>query len=94
MAGEPAKIVVTGSQNKVKADRGSVVIITADIVDSRGIHVQAPIIQLNGTLTGPATLVGPSVYESDINKHHEIDGVWYMEMPVSNVIRSTGKPVD
>jgi hypothetical protein len=92
MAGEPAKIVVTGSQNKVKADRGSVVIITADIVDSRGIHVQGANNSIKWTLTGPATLVGPSVYESDINKHHEIDGVWYMEMPVSNVIRSTGKP--
>ena len=92
MAGEPAKIVVTGSQHKIKADRGSVVIITADIVDSRGIHVQGANNAIKWTLTGPATLVGPSDYESDINKHHEIDGVWYMEMPISNVIRSTGKP--
>jgi beta-galactosidase len=92
MAGEPAKMVVTGSQNKIKADRGSVVIITADIVDSRGIHVQGANNAIKWTLTGPATLVGPSVYESDINKHHENDGVWYMEIPVSNVIRSTGKP--
>jgi hypothetical protein len=92
MAGEPAKIVVTGSQHKIKADRGSVVIITADIVDFRGIHVQGANNAIKWTLTGPATLVGPSVFESDINKHHEIDGVWYMEMPISNVIRSTGKP--
>jgi beta-galactosidase len=92
MAGEPVKIVVNGSQNKIKADRGSVVIITADIVDSRGIHIQGSNNTIKWTLSGPATLVGPSVYESDIHKHHEKDGVWYMEMPVSNVIRSTGKP--
>jgi len=92
MAGDPAKIVVTGSQDKIKADRGSVVIITADIVDSRGIHVQGANNTIKWTLSGPATMVGPSIYESDINKHHEMDGVWYMEMPVSNVIRPTGKP--
>ena len=92
MAGEPAKIVVTGSQNKIKADRGSVVIITADIVDSKETHVQGANNTIKWTLSGPATLVGPSIYESDINKHHEMEGVWYMEMPVSNVIRSTGKP--
>ena len=51
-----------------------------------------PITRLKWTLSGPATLVGPSVYESDINKGQEMEGVWYMDMPVSNVIRSTGKP--
>jgi beta-galactosidase len=92
MAGKPAKIVVTGSHNKIKADRGSVAIITADIVDSKGIHVQGSNNTIKWSLSGPATLAGPSMYESDINKHHEAEGVWYMEMPVSNVIRSTGKP--
>jgi hypothetical protein len=92
MAGEPAKIIVTGSQNNIKADRGSVVVITVDIADSRGTHVQGANNTIKWTLSGPATLAGPSIYESDINKHHEMEGVWYMEMPVSNVIRSTGKP--
>ncbi|MGC1392196.1 MAG: sugar-binding domain-containing protein [Bacteroidales bacterium] len=92
MPGIPAKIVITGSKSKIKADRGSVVIITADIVDSRGIHVGGANNTIKWTLSGPATLVGPSTFESDINKHHVVEGVWYMEMPVSNVIRSTGKP--
>jgi hypothetical protein len=43
-------------------------------------------------VTGPASFAGPQVYETDINKHHETQGTWYMDMPVSNVIRSTGKP--
>jgi beta-galactosidase len=92
MCGEPAKIVVTGSQNKIKAGRGAVVIVSADIVDLKGIHVQGADNTIKWTLSGPATLVGPSIYEPDINKHNETDGVWYMDMPVSNIIRSTGKP--
>ena len=92
MSARPAKIVLKGSQTKIEADRGSVVIITADILDSKGNHVYGANNTIKWTLSGPATLVGPSVYESDINKHHMLDGVWYMDMPVSNVIRSTGKP--
>jgi beta-galactosidase len=92
MAGEPAKIVLRGSQKKIVADRGSVVIITADIVDSQGIHVYDENNTVKWTLSGPATLVGPSVYESDINKVQEREGVGYMDMPVANIIRSTGKP--
>jgi|WetSurMetagenome_2_1015567.scaffolds.fasta_scaffold25973_1 beta-galactosidase len=92
MAERPAKIVLTGSHNKIWADRGSVVIITADIKDSHGNHVYGANNTLKWTLTGPATLVGPSIYETDINRRQMQDGVWYMDMPVSNVIRSTGKP--
>ena len=92
MAERPAKIVLSGSQNKITADRGTVVIVTADILDSHGNHVYGANNTIKWTLSGPATLVGPSFYESDINKHGMMDGVWYMDMPVSNVIRSTGKP--
>jgi beta-galactosidase len=92
MAGEPAKIVLKGSHAKITADRGSVAIITADIVDFKGNHVYGATNTVTWKVSGPATFVGPSVYETDINKHEEMDGVWYMDMPVSNVIRSTGKP--
>jgi len=92
LAGDPAKIILTSSQTKIIADRGSVVIITADIVDSKGNHVYGANNSVKWSISGPATLVGPAAYESDIDKHHEMEGVWYMDMPVSNVIRSTGKP--
>ena len=91
MAGEPARLILTSSQKKIPADRGSVSIITADIVDSKGNHVYEANNTIKWSLTGPAVFVGPSEYESDINKHHAMEGVWYMDMPVSNVIRSTGK---
>ncbi len=92
MAGEPAKILLKGSVQKLDADRGSVAIITADIVDSKGNHVYGATNPVKWSVSGPATFVGPTVYESDIDKHHELEGVWYIDMPVSNVIRSTGKP--
>ena len=92
MAGRPAKIVLSGSQNKIPADISSVSIVRADIVDTWGNHVYGANNTVKWTVTGPAVLAGPSVYESDINHHHSLEGVWYMDMPVSNVIRSTGTP--
>ncbi|MDP4292675.1 MAG: DUF4982 domain-containing protein, partial [Bacteroidota bacterium] len=88
MAGEPNKIVLTASHKKLVASRSSVAIITADIVDADGIHVYGATNTVKWTVTGPAKLVGPSVYESDINKHEEMDGEMYTDMPVSNVIRA------
>lgn len=92
MAGDPAKIVLKGSAQKIKAERGSVVIITADITDAEGNHVYGATNTVKWTLSGPASLVGPDLYQSDINKTGSMEGVWYMDMPVSNVIRSSGKP--
>ena len=92
MAEDPARIVLKSSVLKFIADRSSVAIVTADIVDSKGNHIYGATNTAKWSVSGPATLVGPSVYESDINRHHEMEGVWYMDMPVSNVIRSTGKP--
>jgi beta-galactosidase len=92
MAERPAKIVLTCSHNKIKADRSSVAIITADIADSKGNHVFGATNTIRWIISGPATLVGPPIYESDIKKRQMMDGVWYMDTPVSNVIRSSGKP--
>ena len=58
MAGEPARILLKGSHQKIKAERGSVAIITADIVDSKGIHVYGANNTVKWTVTGPATLAG------------------------------------
>jgi len=91
-SGEPAKIVLSGSQKKLEADRGSVAIVTADIVDSQGIHVNGAANTIKWNITGPAILAGPSVFVSDINKYDNLEGIWYVDMPVSNVLRSTGKP--
>jgi beta-galactosidase len=90
LAGKPAKILLTCSHKKIIADRASVAIITADITDSWGNHVYGAGNTIKWNVTGPATLAGPSIYESDIKKNQEKEGAWYIDMPVSNIIRSTG----
>jgi beta-galactosidase len=92
MAGEPSKIVVTASHKKINADQSSVVIIKADITDKDGNHVYGATNAVRWSVRGPATLVGPQVYESDIEKHHDMEGTMYTDMPVANVVRSDGKP--
>ncbi len=92
MAYEPAKIVLSASHQKIKADRSSVAIVKADIVDSKGTHLYGANNTIKWNISGPAVLAGPSIYESDMNRQMEKDGVWYIDMPVSNVIRSSGKP--
>ena len=88
---EPAKIILTSSHQKITADRGSVVILSADIFDSKGSRVSGATNTIKWNVSGPAKLIGPIVYESVVNTRQQTDGVWYMNMPVSNVIRSTGK---
>lgn len=92
MAGEPSKIFLKSSHERINADRASVAVITADITDSNGNHVYGATNTVKWTVTGPAGLAGHHLYESDIDRHHQMEGVWYMDMPVSNVIRSTGMP--
>ena len=89
---EPAKIILTGSHQKITADRGSVVILSADIFDSKGSRVSGATNTIKWNVSGPANTHRSSYfYESVVNKRQQTDGVWYMNMPVSNVIRSTGK---
>jgi len=91
LAGKPVKLVITGSHMKIAADRASVAIITADIVDTWGNHVYGASNTIKWNVSGPATLAGPPVYESDLERNQEMEGVWYTDMPVSNIIRSTGE---
>jgi hypothetical protein len=67
-----------------------VAIIKADIVDAQGNHIYGATNTIKWNVSGPADLVGPNVYESDINKHHQMDGTMYTDMPVANLVRSNG----
>jgi hypothetical protein len=89
---EPSKIVLTVSHKNVEADRGTVVVISAYVVDSKGNQVRSVTKTLKWFVSGPAKLIGPDIYESDITKPDEREIVRFREMPVSNMIRSTGKP--
>lgn len=86
----PSRIVLASSHKKIEADRASVVIITADVVDSDGDHVEGASNTLKWSLSGPATLVGPVRYESVSAGTDKTAFPWYTSMPVSNIIRSSG----
>lgn len=79
-SGEAVRIVLVCTTRKIPADRGSVVCVHAKIVDNKGIPVTDTDNTLKWELSGPATLVGPAIYEP------------VMDLPLSNVIRSTGQP--
>jgi beta-galactosidase len=92
MAGAPAKIILSSSHKNIKATMASVAIIKADITDASGNHINGATNTIKWRISGPATLVGPDIYESDIDKHHAMDGTMYTDMPVANIIRSDGNP--
>jgi hypothetical protein len=94
MAGKGNAIVLKSSHNSIDAKRGSLAIITADIVDASRNHIYGARPALRWEISGPATLVGPDIYTSDFDKKEELEGTLYIDAPVSNVIRSTGEPDD
>ncbi|HKK42135.1 MAG TPA: DUF4982 domain-containing protein, partial [Bacteroidales bacterium] len=92
MGGEAARVKVTASSKSIAAVPGSIVIIKSDIVDGNGNEVFGASNAIRWSVSGPAVLVGPEFYESESGRHDREEGIGYTEMPVSNVIRSTGKP--
>lgn len=90
MSGQPARLVLMASHRSVPSSKSTIVVVTADIVDDKGIHVFGATNPLKWSVKGPATLVGPENYISDIDKNEEMDGAMYIDAPVSNLIRATG----
>lgn len=86
-----SRILLASSHEKIEADRASVVIITADVVDSDGYHVEGASNTLKWSVSGPATLVGPVRYESATTSTDKTVFPWYTRMPASNIIRSSGE---
>ena len=92
MTGDAAILKLSSSHTTLRPAKNEVAILTADILDVKGHHVLGANNTLRWKIEGPATLVGPSEYVSDTDKHEQMEGVMYIDAPVSNVIRCTGKP--
>jgi hypothetical protein len=90
--GEPARIVLTSSHAKIASDRGSLALIMADITDLQGNHISGARNTISWKISGPARLVGPPYYVSYADSNRRYDEGWYIRMPASNLIRSTGIP--
>ena len=92
MAGEPAQLTLSAIPGSIEAGLDSVVIVRADITDAQGNHVYGATNPLQWTVSGPARLVGPPVYASDIAQNGAPDGTMYIDAPAFNIIRSSGRP--
>jgi hypothetical protein len=92
MAGEPARVTLSASHDKVEAALDSLAIVKADIVDAKGVHVYGATHTLTWSVEGPGRLVGPPVYKSDLHADGAMEGTMYIDAPVCNVIRAAGAP--
>ncbi|WEK21385.1 MAG: glycoside hydrolase family 2 TIM barrel-domain containing protein [Candidatus Pedobacter colombiensis] len=92
MAGPPARLKLSTSHLKLQAAKNEIAILTADVVDAAGHHVIGANPQLHWKVDGPATLVGPDTFTTDTDKQAQMEGTMYIDVPVKNVIRSTGIP--
>jgi hypothetical protein len=91
MAGAAARLSVSASHTQLMADRGGIVIVTVDVVDAAGTSVYGARPTLHFEVEGPATLVGPSVLESDMHRSEETTGTMYITTPVRVPIRSSAR---
>ena len=94
MTGKPDALTLKSSHDQIEAQLNAVAIVTADIVDAKKNHIYGARNTLKWEVKGPAKLVGPGIYESDFSKSESLAGTLYIDVPVSNVIRSTGEPGD
>ncbi len=94
MPGEPAAIDLKASSNTIAAGRNGIATISAEIVDGHGVRVIGANPPLTWRVAGAATLVGPQTYETDTEKNGALSGEMYIDTPVANVIRSTGRAGD
>ena len=91
MAGEPAALTISTNARQMMSTADNIMEFKVDIVDKDGVHVYGANNTLRFHVDGPATLVGPEIYISDRDKHEEYEGTMYIDAPVINLIRATGK---
>lgn len=91
MASEPNQITLSTESDPIPADRSGIALIKVDILDEHGVHVYGATNDLNFTLSGPARLIGPDRYVSDINRHENMAGTMYITTPIFVPIRSTNE---
>lgn len=90
MAGAPAQLTLSLRPNDLEAGLDSVAIARADIVDAAGNHVYGATNTINWSVSGPATLAGAAVYQTDTDKNGADEGTMYIDAPAFNIIRSSG----
>ena len=75
---------------QLEAGKDSLAMIRADIVDAQGNHVFGATNSIYWSVSGPATLVGAPVYQTDTDKNEANNGTMYIDAPTFNIVRSSG----
>jgi hypothetical protein len=91
MAGEPAALTLAATSGKMLSTPNNLIEFKVDIVDNQGNHIIGANNPIKFTVEGPARLVGPELYFSDRDKNEAYEGTMYIDAPVTNLIRATGK---
>jgi hypothetical protein len=93
MAGEPARVTIEPVHpHTMMASLDNIGEFKVSIVDQHGVHIYGANNTLRFQVEGPATLVGTNIYISDRDKYEEYEGTMYIDVPVTVLIRATGKP--
>ena len=87
-----SRILLSGSVKNITADKASIAVVTANVTDNENNPAGDVIKTFKWKISGPGTLVGPELYESNISEVSDNENIWHGTFPVSNIIRSTGKP--
>jgi hypothetical protein len=88
MPGKPAKLRLYTENNPIYAERSEIAVVRVDILDKDGYPVYNATNELHWKLEGPASWVGPELYESDLYKHEVYEGTMYTTAPVKNILRA------
>lgn len=88
MAGTATELRLRSSHQSLTADRASIALITADVIDANGIAVIGARPTLHWEVNGPGSLAAPRDYESDIDKREDSEGTMYTVTPVVMPIRA------
>lgn len=90
--GKPALLSLSVSHTRLTAGKSDVALVTADVTDMKGNRIIQAHPPLTWTVSGAASLVGPSLYTTDFDLFEAMEGTGYIRVPVSNVVRSSSQP--
>jgi len=89
--GVPSKIILEASHEQIEAEKNSVVVVKARLTDPDGYDVPNPGLAIRWSVEGPATFVGPQIYEPPAERVTLTENETQAEQ-IFNILRSAGIP--
>ena len=92
MSGPARRLRLRASHDVLASAKSELAIVEVEAVDAHDNPVPGALLDIEWSVSGPGTLVGPSTYRSDAGKIEESYGFGYIELPTSNVVRANEEP--